>query len=279
MPEGSAGIIYLNILYPVFVMAKHHVFIKSSDNIRIAGILSTPGKPGKHPAVLFLHGFLSGKDSKKTHAIIDELKDDIVCLAIDFRGHKESTGNIREITLTGCLDDARAAIDFLRDQPEVNPARLGVYGSSLGGATAIHLAAEISAIRALVLVAAVGDFKELNTHEFSPESIALWQDEGYIEFTNLETGKKVPVDSAFLADTCAYDGYVAARRIKARTLICHGDADNVVPLSHAKKLRQAIPGAMLKIIHNEGHLFTASKRTVGAMLDDIASFFKEALLP
>lgn len=260
-------------------MAKHHVFIKSSDNVRIAGILSTPDKKGRHPAVLFLHGFLSGKDSKKTHAIIEAIKEDIVCFAIDFRGHKESTGNISEITLTGCLDDAKAAIDFLCDQPEVDPIRLGVYGSSLGGTTAIHLCAENPAIKALVLVAAVGDFKDLYTHEFSPESITLWQEQGSTEFHNLELGSTVKIDSTFLTDTCAYDGYDAARKIAAKTLICHGDNDDVVPLHHAKKLKTAIPDATLKVIHDESHLFNRNKRTVAAMIDDIASFFKGVLLP
>ncbi|GAB4397724.1 MAG: hypothetical protein OHK0052_20290 [Anaerolineales bacterium] len=37
--------------------------------------------------------------------------------------------------------DASAALDFLLTRPEIDPQRIGVYGFSLGGATAIRLAA------------------------------------------------------------------------------------------------------------------------------------------
>lgn len=257
-------------------MGKHHVFIESTNNVRIVGILSTPSKRGKYPAVLFLHGFMSSKESKKTHAIIEHLKEDMVCLAIDFRGHRESTGKIQEITLTGCLDDAKVAINFLCEQPEVDHTKLGVYGSSLGGATALHLAAENPNIKALVLLAAVGDFKDLHTGEFSDENIAKWQTDGYTMFDNAETKAKVKVDYTFVADTRAYDGFESAKQIKAKTLILHGDRDDVVPLEHGKKLNEAIPDSTFQIVEGEGHIFGNDKDVVTNMLKDIADFFRGA---
>jgi 3-oxoadipate enol-lactonase len=45
--------------------------------------------------------------------------------------------------------------------------------------------------------------------------------------------------------------------IKAKTLIIHGDLDQVIPVAAAKVLQASIPGAEVKILQNTGHLLLA----------------------
>ena len=64
-------------------------------------------------------------------------------LAFDYRSFGESTGSPRQvIDVPAQLDDWRAAIEFARSQPGVDPDRVVVWGTSFGGGHALTLAAE-----------------------------------------------------------------------------------------------------------------------------------------
>lgn len=58
------------------------------------------------------------------------------------------------------------------------------------------------------------------------------------------------------------------------TLVLHGDADEVVPLSHGEDHRDTIPGATLEVLPGAGHAFMLSlRRTISAR---IATFLGSA---
>ncbi len=64
-------------------------------------------------------------------------------LAFDYRSFGASTGTPRQvIDVPAQLDDWRAAIEFARRQPGVDPARVVVWGTSFGGGHALSMAAE-----------------------------------------------------------------------------------------------------------------------------------------
>ena len=48
--------------------------------------------------------------------------------------------------------------------------------------------------------------------------------------------------------------------VTAPTLVLHGDADRVVPLSHAQFNAEAIPGAVLELYEQAGHVFLLTRR-------------------
>ncbi|HEY4852578.1 MAG TPA: alpha/beta hydrolase [Streptosporangiaceae bacterium] len=60
--------------------------------------------------------------------------------------------------------------------------------------------------------------------------------------------------SAQAAAGARYAGRLRQRRIRARTLVMHGDADTVVDLGNGKLLADRIPGAQLVIFPELGHL-------------------------
>lgn len=60
-------------------------------------------------------------------------------LMFDYRGFGRSTG---KPTLDGLVQDAHSALRALRARPDVDAARIMVYGHSLGGATALRLLAQ-----------------------------------------------------------------------------------------------------------------------------------------
>jgi fermentation-respiration switch protein FrsA (DUF1100 family) len=55
------------------------------------------------------------------------------------------------------IEDIRNAVTFLRQQPEVNPERLGLLGVSLGGANVSYAAGIEERVKATVSVCGIGD--------------------------------------------------------------------------------------------------------------------------
>jgi uncharacterized protein len=140
----------------------------------------------------------------------------------DYRGYGASEGSPEP---KGVFEDSSAALDYVRQRPDVDPARLLVFGQSLGGTNAI--AAVGSGNRAGVRAVAI------EATFFSYSSIA---------------GEKL-IGAGSLAD----DTYSAERFIAALSptplLLMHGTADPVIPYSHAERLfaKAAQPKRLIKI--------------------------------
>ena len=86
-------------------------------------------------------------------------------LLFDSPGAGESSG---KVTLGRSESAAlQASIDWLREQPDVDPARIGVDGLSMGATAAAIEAARDPRVRALVLEGIVGDVGEQTRSEFA----------------------------------------------------------------------------------------------------------------
>lgn len=76
-------------------------------------------------------------------------------LITDARGHGESSGRAMDFGWYGD-DDIAGAVSFLAEQPDVDPARIGVVGFSMGGEEAIGALAADARIRTVVAEGATG---------------------------------------------------------------------------------------------------------------------------
>ncbi|HUI46660.1 MAG TPA: alpha/beta fold hydrolase [Nitrospirota bacterium] len=99
-------------------------------------------------------------------------------LLFDFRAHGESGGRRTSFGYHE-QEDILAALDYLKTRDEVDPRRIGIYGFSLGGSSAILAAAKLDGFRAVVADSAftslrdqtktaVTDFYHLPTFPFLP---------------------------------------------------------------------------------------------------------------
>ncbi|HVZ60460.1 MAG TPA: alpha/beta fold hydrolase [Terriglobales bacterium] len=80
-----------------------------------------------------------------------------VVLTFDYKGWGESEGSRTRLAPYSRVADAQAALTFLSIQPQVDPNRLGIYGSSYGGSTAIWTSAIDQRVKCTVAVIAVGN--------------------------------------------------------------------------------------------------------------------------
>ena len=110
----------------------------ASGSAVLSGTLTLPSGPGRHPAVAFVHG--SGATERAYLPDLQAMlvRNGVAVLAYDKRGVGQSSGSYPgESPAAGAIDalarDAAAASRFLRSQPEIDPARVGLAGHSQAG--------------------------------------------------------------------------------------------------------------------------------------------------
>jgi len=131
-----------------------------SDGLRIAGIYYLPDDlaPGeRRPAVLCLDGYSGLKDTYLLPVPERLAREGYVALAIDHRGFGKSEGARGKLMPFGQAQDAMDAITFLQQQPEVDPQRIGLYGTSFGGGTVAWVAGTDRRAKCVVSVVPVAD--------------------------------------------------------------------------------------------------------------------------
>jgi putative phosphoribosyl transferase len=137
----------------------------SRGRVELAVRLMSPGRPA--PAVVFVHGLGSSKDSPRNVVIASALVDHgIAAVLFDLSGHGESSSDPRE-GIDAYVDDLAAVAEWTLAQPEVDGERLAIAGSSLGAVVALQ-AARQGRVNPLALVlrappAEPADFVDLRT--------------------------------------------------------------------------------------------------------------------
>lgn len=154
------------------------------------GIATLDQNTQLHPAIVFLVG--SGPNSTHTGLYADFVRENleqlflqhgVALLYFDKRGVGLSEGRWHHTDLYERADDARSAVQFLRQQPGIDPDRIGVVGHSQGGSVAQilgHLYGDSLAFIAS-LAAPTYDTQRRLTHEYynmyhclgEPQVIAL----------------------------------------------------------------------------------------------------------
>ena len=135
----------------------------SNKDVTLAGTLTLPRTSGRHPAVVLLHG--SGPlnrdqeifDMKYFWIIADHLtRRGIAVLRYDSRGVGGSSGAPYQFTLSDVAEDALAAIHFLKNRSDINPAQIGLCGQSQGGIVAPLAASRSEDVAFIVCLAGNG---------------------------------------------------------------------------------------------------------------------------
>jgi dienelactone hydrolase len=131
-----------------------------SEGMKLVGHLrdaTPPGAPAaRRPAIVVCAGF-AGVQGIYLPEICDALgQAGYVTLRFDYRGFGESPGTRGRVVPLDHVQDIRAAITFLQDQPTVDPERIGLYGTSFGGAHVSHVAGIDARVACTVSTVGVG---------------------------------------------------------------------------------------------------------------------------
>lgn len=233
-------------------MAEHFVQFRVEGQA-VYGMMHLPEGKEKFPAVALCHGFTGNRI--EAHRLFVKMArmlaaNGIAALRFDFRGSGESEGDFEQVTVSGEITDALAALEFLRKQPEIDANRIGLLGLSLGGCVATCTAARDGKVKALVLWAAVSDLKGPFVERMAPEVRELLDKQGWLDFEGWKVSK------AFYEDAAKIDPLREALRYDGAVLIVHGANDPVVPVDHAHRYHAAFQCTKkLHIIPDADHTF------------------------
>ena len=176
-----------------------------SDGYRLSGTLHLP-ETDDPPMVIGSHGLMSSSNSPKQIALANGCTDTgIAYFRFDHRGCGNSQGNFdKDTSLETRCSDMRHAVSFLKGQG-FSCHRIGLFGSSMGGAVCISMAETLSADALIVNAAPV----------------------------NLDRISSVPEVPETLAANIRFDLSHNLKELH-HILIFHGDADEIVPAAHGR---------------------------------------------
>ncbi len=211
---------------------------------RLYGNLAVPS-PGA-PCILMSHGFEASKDGTKWSYLAPRLNQrGYATFRFTYRGcgrePEESDGLFEDTTLTGRIQDYRAALDYLEGVP-VDKGRMGVIGSSFGGE--VIIAARDPRAQALVCVATP-------SHPSTPteEQLQAVRRSGFFQ---TPSGKRLGM--SYFEDARRYDLCQAIEEIDRPVLVVHGSLDDDVPLDDAYELyERAREPKRLEVIDGGDH--------------------------
>lgn len=198
-----------------------------SDGLQLKGRLHLPDK-NRPNLIIGSHGlYSSGASPKQLELASAFSRSGIAYFRFDHRGCGKSEGCFEEVTsLAGRRQDLIDAVTFLQSECPLGSG-LGLFGSSLGGATCLAAAPILKPHRMVTLAAPV-DSRSI-----------------------LSAGDQVPaVEPSFFKESLQFD----LRRnlgVISGLLVVHGKCDSVIPADHAEiiyagtrdpKSRLIIPG-------------------------------------
>ena len=131
-----------------------------SEGVRLAGTLFLPDglAPGERRAgIVLCHGYTGVRALYLPDTARELTADGYVVLSFDYKGWGDSEGPRTRLAPYSRVADVQAALSYLAAQNMVDPARLGLYGTSYGGATVVFTAAIDPRVACVVSVVGIGN--------------------------------------------------------------------------------------------------------------------------
>jgi fermentation-respiration switch protein FrsA (DUF1100 family) len=190
-------------------------------------------------------------------------------LCFDFRAHGESGGSFISLGHNETRD-VLGAVRWLADRPEVDRRRIGVLGFSMGAAAALQAAARCQDIAA---VAADSGYAELvDAVRYSFRRVGRLPHYPFGPLALYWARVMLRVDARHMRPIDEV-GRIAPRPL----LLLHGAEDEIVPVSHARRLFQAADEPKdLWIEPGQGHV-GARDCLPDTYFARVEAFFREAL--
>jgi fermentation-respiration switch protein FrsA (DUF1100 family) len=156
-------------------IGRRDVFFKSGDSFA-AGWFFLPegGASGSDlPAVAMAHGVGATKDMF-LEPIAQRFADaGLAVLLFDYRSFGTSGGEPRQrVFPRDQVEDYRSALTWLSLQPGIDGDRLGVWGTSFGGGTVLHVAAYDPRVRAVVSQVGAMDLHQITLEAVGAKQLA-----------------------------------------------------------------------------------------------------------
>lgn len=214
------------------------------QNMTIRGTAYRPAAEGRHPTVLFLHGF-TGQRVEAGFVFVQLArilaKRGIATVTFDFRHSGESDGSFDQMLVSGELSDAVRMTEWVQGQPFVDRSKLGLLGFSLGGLVAGCLLGKTNVYQAVALMAPT-------TAENLVGNVCKRPSNDCATDQPVTTGAYV-LHRDFLADTLQHKPTQEIVKHPRPTLLVQGTLDTAVPPTTSQKYVDALKQANIPVQH------------------------------
>ena len=266
------------------LVTPQQVSFKASDGVEAHGQLFLPvGGPARKPAVVYIHGggprqMLLGWHNRWEYANDYGANQYLVSrgfivLSVDYRlsvGYGQAFQFPENTGVRGASEyrDVLAAGKYLQSRPDVDPAKIGVWGASLGGyLTALALGRNSDVFAAGVDVHGVHDrLQPVNTTQLAHALVG----DGITE-ADLKQALKVQFESSPIS---------AIPTWKSPVLLIHGDDDRIVEFRQSIDLKSRLEdkGVIVEelVLPDDVHDSLLWKNWI-ASIDAMSKFFEKFL--
>lgn len=234
----------------------HRLAVTPDESIVVDWI--PPAEPGGRTAV-FLHGLASDRKGDKALYFANRFAEKgWGFLTLDMRGHGDADGQLRDLTMTRCLEDLTIALEWLKEQGEGEPPLL--IESSMGGAVAAwrHLDRP-KETGPLVLIAPSLQFPGRLGWQLGPAVMEEWKNTGVRKFES--QWSDLEIGFGLMEDALSYDPQKILVAFQTPTLIFHGMKDDAVDWRISQTFVEdcAYPHMELVLLKNGDHRLTDHK--------------------
>ncbi len=231
-----------------------------SDDFTLKGNLHLPQNISHPPVIIGSHGFSSNKESPKQVALARACNEHgMAYFRFDHRGCGESEGNFKEVTsLEGRCRDLASAIKTIRNMEGIGN-KIGLFGSSFGGTTALVIAKRMG-VDAIITFAAPVDS--------NPVILALensGNDDVSVTLEGMDTTRLQFDITDIITGIC-------------NILIIHGDSDKIVSPSNAYRIYQQAVHPKRIIIQRAGDHRMSLKENQDKFLKNAIDWYRSFLL-
>lgn len=198
-------------------LAFEDIYFEAEDQTKLHGWLVEHPEPRAY--ILFFHG--NGEDVARLAPLLADYSQrfQATIFAIDYRGYGKSEGSPNE---PGIMLDAEAALNTFTERVGKQPEDIVLYGRSLGGAAAVHLAGK-SGAKALVIERTFSRMVD------AAAALYWWAPVRWLMRNRFDSLAKI-------------------RNYHGPLLQSHGTNDRLIPIEHGQELFVACPSKQKQFV-------------------------------
>jgi esterase/lipase len=227
-----------------------------SDGFELKGSLHLPSTH-RPPFVIGSHGLCSSSSSPKQIALADQCNRlGIAYFRFDHRGCGRSAGEFEEVTsLEARCRDLTDAVSVISGRTDIGD-RFGLFGSSMGGSVCLSVATDLGAKTLVTFAAPIRS-------RFLEKRLPIFKNSGNPP-NFLDTPKR---------------RFDITRRLPeiSSILIFHGEADEVVPVSHAEEIHNLVKPPKKLIKQKQGDHPMSDKAHQKVFIREASLWFRQRL--
>ncbi|MGR2770449.1 UilS family quorum-quenching N-acyl-homoserine lactonase [Photobacterium ganghwense] len=122
-----------------------------------------------YPVIILCHGFCGVKELLLPAFAARFAEQGYAALTFDYRGFGDSEGESGRLVPALQIEDIHAAIAWAATQPNLDPSRIGLWGSSFGGANAMIAASQSQLVQCVVAQLTFADGESVICGDMSAE--------------------------------------------------------------------------------------------------------------